>query len=53
MSDRPQPRLALLNETQLNEAQRALLASLRSGPRGQALNVRGPFAAWMHAPEFG
>jgi len=52
-ADRPQPRLALLKEEQLNEAQRALLASLRSGPRGQALNVRGPFAAWMHAPKFG
>jgi 4-carboxymuconolactone decarboxylase len=52
-ADRPQPRLALLDETQLNEAQRALLASLRSGPRGQSLTPRGPFAAWMHAPEFG
>jgi 4-carboxymuconolactone decarboxylase len=52
-ADRPQPRLALLKEEQLNEAQRALLASLRSGPRGHSLNVRGPFAAWMHAPEFG
>jgi 4-carboxymuconolactone decarboxylase len=52
-ADRPQPRLALLTEAQLNDAQQSLLASLRSGPRGQALNVRGPFAAWMHAPEFG
>jgi 4-carboxymuconolactone decarboxylase len=52
-ADRPQPRLALLNEEKLNEAQRTLLASLRSGPRGQSLTVRGPFAAWMHAPEFG
>ena len=52
-ADRPQPRLALLDETQLNEAQCALLASLRSGPRGQSLTPRGPFAAWMHAPEFG
>jgi len=52
-ADRPQPRLALLKEEQLNDAQQSLLASLRSGPRGQSLNVRGPFAAWMHAPEFG
>jgi len=52
-ADRPQPRLALLKEEQLNDAQQSLLASLRSGPRVQALNVRGPFAAWMHAPEFG
>jgi 4-carboxymuconolactone decarboxylase len=54
MSDRPAPRLALLNdEAQMTAAQRDLLASLRSGPRGQSLTVRGPFAAWMHAPEFG
>jgi 4-carboxymuconolactone decarboxylase len=52
-ADRPKPRLAHLDETQMNEAQRTLLASLRSGPRGQSLTVRGPFAAWMHAPEFG
>jgi 4-carboxymuconolactone decarboxylase len=52
-ADRPQPRLALLKDEQLNDAQQSLLASLRSGPRGQSLNVRGPFAAWMHAPEFG
>lgn len=50
---RPESRLALIDEAEMNEAQRALLASLRSGPRGQALRPRGPFAAWMHAPEFG
>jgi 4-carboxymuconolactone decarboxylase len=50
---RPAPRLAVLEESQLNESQRSLLAALRSGPRGRSLTVRGPFAAWMHAPEFG
>ena len=50
---RPAPRLALLKEDQLSEAQRTLLAALRTGPRGQALTIRGPFAAWMHAPELG
>jgi len=50
---RPAPRLALINESQMNEAQRALLASLRAGPRGKSITVRGPFAAWMHAPELG
>ena len=50
---RPAPRLALIDEAQMNEAQRALLASLRAGPRGQSITPRGPFAAWMHAPEFG
>ena len=52
-SKRPAPRLALVEETQMNEAQRALLASLRAGPRGQSLTSRGPFAVWMHAPAFG
>jgi 4-carboxymuconolactone decarboxylase len=45
--------LPLLKEDDLNEAQRALLESLRAGPRGKSLTLRGPFAAWMHAPEFG
>jgi 4-carboxymuconolactone decarboxylase len=49
----PTPRLALIEEAQMNEAQRALLASLRAGPRGQSVTPRGPFAAWMHAPELG
>jgi 4-carboxymuconolactone decarboxylase len=49
----PVPRLALINEAQMNEAQHALLASLRAGPRGQSITPRGPFAVWMHAPEFG
>ncbi|MFN3657862.1 MAG: carboxymuconolactone decarboxylase family protein [Pseudolabrys sp.] len=37
----------------MTKAQKALLASLRAGPRGKAVTPRGPFAAWMHAPEFG
>jgi 4-carboxymuconolactone decarboxylase len=52
-ADRPQPRLALVPEERMNPAQRELLAALRAGPRGQSLTPRGPFAAWMHAPEFG
>jgi 4-carboxymuconolactone decarboxylase len=50
---RPAPRLALIEEARMNEAQRALLASLRAGPRGQSITPRGPFAVWMHAPELG
>lgn len=50
---RPAPRLAVLEEAQLNEAQRTLLGALRASPRGKGLTVRGPFAAWMHAPDFG
>jgi 4-carboxymuconolactone decarboxylase len=50
---RPAARLAQLKEEDLNPAQQALLESLRAGPRGKSLTLRGPFAAWMHAPEFG
>ncbi|HMA56818.1 MAG TPA: carboxymuconolactone decarboxylase family protein [Pseudolabrys sp.] len=50
---RPAPRLALVNEQRMNDAQRALLASLRAGPRGASITPRGPFAVWMHAPELG
>jgi 4-carboxymuconolactone decarboxylase len=50
---RPAPRLPFVAEDQLSPAQSALLAQLRAGPRGQSLTIRGPFAAWMHAPEFG
>ena len=50
---RPAPRLAPLEEAHMNEPQRALLAALRSGPRGKGIAVRGPFAAWLHAPEYG
>ena len=50
---RPTPRLALIDEAHMNEAQRALLSSLRAGPRGASITPRGPFAVWMHAPEFG
>lgn len=50
---RPAPRLALVSEQRMNDAQRALLASLRAGPRGASITPRGPFAVWMHAPELG
>lgn len=49
----PAPRLALIEETHMNEAQRSLMAALRAGPRGQSITPRGPFAVWLHAPEFG
>ena len=52
-ADRPQPRLTMTEEERMTPEQRTLLASLRAGPRGAALKPRGPFAAWMHAPEFG
>ncbi|MGI8526214.1 MAG: carboxymuconolactone decarboxylase family protein [Pseudolabrys sp.] len=50
---RPAPRLAPLTEEQMNAPQRALVDTLRSGPRGKSLTIRGPFAAWLHAPLLG
>jgi 4-carboxymuconolactone decarboxylase len=50
---RPSPRVAILREEQLNPTQRALMDAMRSGPRGQSLPIRGPFAAFLHAPAFG
>jgi 4-carboxymuconolactone decarboxylase len=50
---RPQPRVAVLAEDKLTPTQRALLDSIRSGPRGGGINIRGPFAVFLHAPAFG
>jgi 4-carboxymuconolactone decarboxylase len=53
LAKRPAPRVALMDEAHINEAQRALLEAIRSGPRGKSITPRGPFAVWLHAPEFG
>lgn len=50
---RPDPRLPLLDEDKLTAEQRALLDSIRSGPRGGAVPIRGPFAVYLHAPQYG
>jgi 4-carboxymuconolactone decarboxylase len=47
------PRLPVLDEDKLTAEQRALLASIRSGPRGANVPVRGPFAVFLHAPAYG
>jgi 4-carboxymuconolactone decarboxylase len=47
------PRLPVLSEETLAADQRALLNSIRSGPRGGATGIRGPFAMFLHAPAFG
>jgi 4-carboxymuconolactone decarboxylase len=46
-------RLPQLVESKLNPAQRALLNSMRSGPRGKSVSLGGPFGCYMHAPEIG
>lgn len=50
---RPAPRLAVPEEAQLTAPQRKLMDAIRSGPRGKSITPRGPFAVWLHAPEFG
>ena len=49
----PPPRVRVLAEGELSSAQRALLDSIRSGPRGGSTTIRGPFAVFLHAPAFG
>jgi 4-carboxymuconolactone decarboxylase len=49
----PDPRLPVLTEETLSSRQRELLQSLRAGPRGSGVTLRGPFGVYMHAPEFG
>jgi 4-carboxymuconolactone decarboxylase len=43
----------MLTEEQMNAPQRALVDALRAGPRGKSIEIRGPFAAFLHAPAFG
>ena len=50
---RPAPRLAIPEEKRMNAAQRAMMKAIRSGPRGKSVTPRGPFAVWLHAPQFG
>jgi 4-carboxymuconolactone decarboxylase len=47
------PRLPLPAEDKLTAEQRALLDSIRSGPRGSSTTIRGPFAVFLHAPAYG
>jgi 4-carboxymuconolactone decarboxylase len=46
-------RLPALSEDTLDDTQRALLASLRAGPRGDRVRLGGPFGVYMHAPQYG
>jgi 4-carboxymuconolactone decarboxylase len=52
-ASKPKFRLPPLSEEQLNPAQRALLDSMRAGPRGKGVSLSGPFGCYMHAPEIG
>jgi len=50
---KPAYRLPTISEESLNPRQRALLDSIRSGPRGGKVSLGGPFGVYLHAPEFG
>src|SRR6202047_4990708 len=47
------PRLPAIPAERLTPAQQALIDSIRSGPRGQATQIRGPFAVFLHSPDYG
>ena len=49
----PPARIPDLTEDALTPVQRTLLDSIRSGPRGGGVNIRGPFAVFLLAPAFG
>jgi 4-carboxymuconolactone decarboxylase len=49
----PPSRVRILTENELESDQRALLDSIRQGPRGAGTTIRGPFAVFLHAPAFG
>src|SRR5512145_297459 len=49
----PPSRVRVLAEEEVTDVQRALLDSIRSGPRGAGTTIRGPFAVFLHAPAFG
>jgi 4-carboxymuconolactone decarboxylase len=49
----PTPRLPAIPDDKLTPEQRALIEAIRSGPRGQATQMRGPFAVFLHAPAYG
>jgi 4-carboxymuconolactone decarboxylase len=51
---KPKPsRLPAITPEKLSQDQRALIDSIRSGPRGGATQIRGPFAVFLHAPAYG
>jgi len=50
---RPAYRLKDIPDAQMTPPQRALRDAIFAGPRGKRSKLNGPFAVWLHAPEFG
>jgi 4-carboxymuconolactone decarboxylase len=46
-------RLPAMTEETLDPEQRTLLESMRAGPRGGRVQLRGPFGVYMLAPKYG
>lgn len=46
-------RLPQVSEDDLDEAQRAVLDSIRNSPRGAAVGLVGPFNVWVRSPAVG
>src|SRR5215813_4190486 len=46
-------RLPVVTEDKLDNTQRALLESMRAGPRGDRIKLGGPFGVYLHAPQYG
>jgi 4-carboxymuconolactone decarboxylase len=46
-------RLPAIAPEKFTDAQQALIDSIRAGPRGAATQIRGPFAVFLHAPDYG
>jgi 4-carboxymuconolactone decarboxylase len=46
-------RLPVMTEETLDAEQRTLLESMRAGPRGGRVQLRGPFGVYMLAPKYG
>lgn len=51
-ASRPDSRLPVIAEATMSAPQRQLLEAIKSGPRGK-FTYGGPFAVYLHAPEFG
>lgn len=49
---RPAPRLPTIADEDLTPQQRKLCDAIRSGPRGRLI-MGGPFACFLHSPEYG
>jgi 4-carboxymuconolactone decarboxylase len=52
-SARLAPRLRDIPDEQMTVPQRALRDAIYAGPRGKRPSLTGPFAIWLHAPEYG